>query len=127
MDAEPLVVEQVGEEPDHVEQGQRDAGPEHADHDRQGHEAQDRGRRGEVAERSLAAVPQSPIGRPDTWSRDSGWDRSSIEVSTSADDASRTASLCMCGGLGEGFGHDRTGAKCIAETVRKMPSAGRTG
>ena len=36
MDAESLVVEQVGEEPDHVEQGQRDAGSEHPDHDASG-------------------------------------------------------------------------------------------
>ena len=31
VDAEPLVVEEVGEEPDHVEQRQRDAGSEGAD------------------------------------------------------------------------------------------------
>ena len=33
MDADPLVVEQVGEEPDHVEQGERDARAERTDHD----------------------------------------------------------------------------------------------
>ena len=38
MDTDPLVVEQVGEEPDHVEQGERDARAQRTDHDGQGNE-----------------------------------------------------------------------------------------
>ena len=62
MDAESLEVEQVGEEPDHVEQGQRDAGSEHPDHYRQRHEGENRRSRREVAERAFGAVARWPIG-----------------------------------------------------------------
>ena len=56
MDAPPLVIEQVGEESDHVEQGQRDSRPQGADGQRQWNETQEGGRGGEVAEGSLWGV-----------------------------------------------------------------------
>ena len=56
MDAQALEVEQVGEEPDHVEQGQRDTGPEYSDQHCQRYQAEDRRGGGEVPKRSLRAV-----------------------------------------------------------------------
>ena len=56
MNAESLVVEEVGEEPDHVEQCQGDTGSDGADQNRQGHERQDGGSGREVPECPLLRV-----------------------------------------------------------------------
>ena len=53
VEAQPLVVEEVREEADHVEQGEGDPRAESPEDDGEGHETQDVRRRGEVSERSL--------------------------------------------------------------------------
>jgi len=61
VDADPLVVEEVGEEADHVEQ--RQARSQRQEHDAkcQGDEEQKRRRGGEVPERLLRAVVRSMV------------------------------------------------------------------
>ncbi len=54
--AEALVVEEVGEEPDHVQQGQGDPRPQRADDDGQGHEPQERAGGGEITEDRSASA-----------------------------------------------------------------------
>ena len=57
-DAETLIVEKVGEEPDHVQQSQGDAGRQRADDQRQRNEAQQGGRGREIAERRFLLAPR---------------------------------------------------------------------
>ena len=77
MDAEALVVEEVGEEPDHVEQGQRDAGSDDADQNRQRHEPQDGGSGREVPECPLACVSSTVIATVEGLGRRPGRNESS--------------------------------------------------
>jgi hypothetical protein len=64
VDTEPLEVQEVGEEPDHVEERKRDTRSEHADHYRQRNEPQDGRRRGEVPEHRFGWPPGTPIETP---------------------------------------------------------------
>ena len=107
MNTETLVVKEVGEEPDHVEQGERDARPECSDGYRQGHQAQDGRCRGEVAQRSLCGVAPSPIVRPEMCHQ-------KVELTSvvGGDSSLQVRSRpwpprYLCTGSGGGFGHSR--------------------